>query len=350
MNFPPRHHLTAFPLATSLTKTTTPRRHHLTAFPPATPLFKTSPSTDLPAFLSAVYLVSSTSPNRFPAPRKPPWSLALHQVWFLGHPPRLSVVHLERLGFDLFSCLPRPDIFSDPAPLRRCSWNPPYPCVLRVWPSASGYRHVKTTIFPTPLIYSWLQAGAPTTCYTQHFVALNRDLNKYPPTGSPLIIADHRLKATSSAHPALQASRRLPEPILDVVDGLHLRSCVERDTCTDWARDQRAEPLCSVPLVHLPGFTFTTTGRPLQLYPLHSSATSGEFPNPRHKNQRQYHFHRLQTTHGLNARWLHSSTPAPCPTTPRLRLNVVAPIHTTPPPLSNRVCLGHLACSGVSTG
>ena len=86
INSPPRHHLTAFPPATSLTKTKTPRRHHLTAFPLVTALSKTSPSTGLAAFPSAAYLVSSTSPNRFTAPRKPPWSLVLHHNWFPGHP------------------------------------------------------------------------------------------------------------------------------------------------------------------------------------------------------------------------------------------------------------------------
>ena len=71
----------------------------------------------------------------------------------------LPIVHLGCIGFDLSSCLVRPDIFSDPASLRHCSWNSPYSCGLRIWPSAPGYRSFKTTISPAPPTYSWVQAG-----------------------------------------------------------------------------------------------------------------------------------------------------------------------------------------------
>ena len=42
-----------------------------------------------------------------------------------------------------------------------------------------------------------------------------------------------------------QPTSRLPEPVVEPHDGPHLRSCVEHYTYTDWARKQRAEPLCS---------------------------------------------------------------------------------------------------------
>ena len=48
--------------------------------------------------------------------------------------------------------------------------------------------------------------------------------------------------------PVLQAPPRLPEPIVEPIDDPHLRSCVEYYTYTDWAREQRAEPLCSATL------------------------------------------------------------------------------------------------------
>ena len=45
--------------------------------------------------------------------------------------------------------------------------------------------------------------------------------------------------------PTLRAPPRPPEPIVEPVDDLHLRFCVEHYTYTNWAREQRAEPLCS---------------------------------------------------------------------------------------------------------
>ena len=48
--------------------------------------------------------------------------------------------------------------------------------------------------------------------------------------------------------PALRAPPRLLEPIVEPIDDLHLRFFVEHYTYTDWAREQRAEPLCSATL------------------------------------------------------------------------------------------------------
>ena len=125
---------------------------------------------------------------------------------------RLPVVHLGRLGFSLSPRRVRPDIFSDPDPLRRCSWNSPYSCGLRIWPSDPGYRRFKTSISPAPPTPSWVQAGRPTTCYhttlycTQHLVAFGRDPTKHPAIAPPLIIAEHRSKACSPAAPPCSAS------------------------------------------------------------------------------------------------------------------------------------------------
>ena len=83
---PPRHHLTALPSATAPSKTKTTPPHRYIALPPAHTLSKTLPSTRLAAFLSATSLLSTISPNRLPASRKPPWSLALLPVWLAGHP------------------------------------------------------------------------------------------------------------------------------------------------------------------------------------------------------------------------------------------------------------------------
>ena len=93
---PPWHRLTTLPSANELSKTKTPPPHRRTAFPPAHALSKTSPSPHLAAFLSATSLISTTSPNRLPAPRKSPWSLTFLPVWLPGHPssphrlPRVS--------------------------------------------------------------------------------------------------------------------------------------------------------------------------------------------------------------------------------------------------------------------
>ena len=57
---------------------------------------------------------------------------------------------------------------------------------------------------------------------------------------APSQTTDSRSPPPPPPPPALQASPRLPEPVVGRIDDLHLRSCVER--CT---REQRAEPLCS---------------------------------------------------------------------------------------------------------
>ena len=63
-----------------------PPQHRPTAFPLAYAVHLTSPSIRLAALLSATSLFSTTSPNRLPASRKPPWSLALLRVSRPGHP------------------------------------------------------------------------------------------------------------------------------------------------------------------------------------------------------------------------------------------------------------------------
>ena len=104
-------------------------------------------------------------------------------------------------------------------------------------------------------------------------------------------------------------------------------------------------PLLRHPPVPLPGFSFTTTGRPLGLHPLDPSPTSGGGPDPRRKRpatqrQRQHRSFRPSTIHGLNAPCLHSSTPAPCPTPPHLRSSVDAPMGLTHMPLHHLLPLG----------
>ena len=47
---------------------------------------------------------------------------------------------------------------------------------------------------------------------------------------------------------AIQAPPRLPETIVEPVDDPYIRSCVEYYTYTDWAREQRAKPVCSATL------------------------------------------------------------------------------------------------------
>ena len=139
-----------------------------------------------------------------------------------------------------------------PEPLRGCSWNSPYSCGLRIWPSAPGYRRFKAFISLAPPTHSWVQAGHPTTCYhptprcTQHLVAFNRDPPRTPqpdpPSSSQTI--DPR-PPPPLPPPALRAPPRLPEPIVEPIDDLHLRSCVEHYTYTGWAREQRTGPICS---------------------------------------------------------------------------------------------------------
>ena len=124
----------------------------------------------------------------------------------------LPIVHLGRLCFELFSCLVRVDIFSDPEPLCCCIWYSPFSCLLRIWPSAPCSRRFKAFISSAPPTYSWVQAGRPTTSYhttphcTEHHVAFNRDPTTYPPTEPPLIITDHWSKASSPAAPPYFAS------------------------------------------------------------------------------------------------------------------------------------------------
>ena len=131
---PPRHPLAAFQLASALYKTKTPPRHRLTAFPQATALAKTK------------------TPPRYHVreSRRGHWRSS---QFGLQATRRLPIVHLGRLGFELSSCLVRPDIFSDPEPLRRCSWKSPYSCELLIWLSTPGYHRFKT-ISPAPPTYS----------------------------------------------------------------------------------------------------------------------------------------------------------------------------------------------------
>ena len=138
--------------------------------------------------------------------------------------------------------------------LVRRSRTSPYSYGIRIWRSGPCYRHFKTTIFPAPLTYSWVQPGRPTICYyttprcTKKFVVSNRDLTKYPPTCPPSRshITDSRPLLPLSA--ALQLSPRLPKPVVEPIDDLYIRSCVEHDTYTNGAREQRAGPLCSATL------------------------------------------------------------------------------------------------------
>ena len=283
----------AFPLASALHKTKTPPQHRLTAFLQATTLPKTKT-------LSRYRLTGSHRPPLCPRPRprrdiatprsrrpmlcpRPRRQLALQSfcrphLYFRPHrrfsfqlresrrghwrssriglqaTRRLPIVHLGRLGSDHSSYLVRPDIFSEPEPLRRCSWNPPYSCGLRVWPSVLGYRRFKINVSPAPATYSWVQAGRPATCYhttpryTQHLAAFNRNLIYHPPIGPPSSSRTTDPRPSSPPPPALLAPPRLPEPIVESIDDPQLRSCVEHYNYTDWARKQRAELLCSATL------------------------------------------------------------------------------------------------------
>ena len=85
---------------------------------------------------------------------------------------------------------------------------------------------------------------SPAQNYPRPSAILTRDWTRgHSPSPSCATTPVPRLP--SPTPPTRQTTPRLPEPVVEPDDDSLLRSCVEHYTSTDWAREQRAEPLCS---------------------------------------------------------------------------------------------------------